>query len=361
MSARPSARNVRPLTLSRCLVTSISSKSASTSSSSSATKVALKKAGRIYGAFARSTPRRRPRSRSIRNGARTTALAVESTGDVFTWMETQEGLSPAEALTTLGRAGRRRAHAPGARGAQVRGPSPRRRTTRRSFYFRQALRNTPRGKTVAEYLAKRGITPESIDAFGIGYAPNERVSLLAYLKKKGFSEDEGVAAGLIIKNDNGLYDRFQDRLMLPIRDRRGRDDRLRRAGDAAGPAGQVRQLSPDRAVQQGRDALRPRPGERGHPEGGHGGHRRGPVRHRRLPPVGLHQRGGVDGHGAHRGPVPGAQRHEDRAGDRRLRRRRRRAALGGVARTGAPERPQPLRRRRRRRPAGHAHGPRRSS
>jgi DNA primase len=75
---------------------------------------------------------------------------------------------------------------------------------------------------VSEYLAKRGITQESIDAFGIGYAPGERVSLLAYLKKSGFSEEESVAAGLIIKNDNGLYDRFQDRLMLPIRDRRGR-------------------------------------------------------------------------------------------------------------------------------------------
>jgi DNA primase len=142
-------------------------------------------------------------------------------GDIFTWLEKQSGLSPAEALNTLAeRAGvelKRRA------------PEERRFEDRlleandaALFYFRQALRKTPRGQTVAEYLAKRGITPESIDAFGIGYAPNERGSLLAYLKKKGFSEDESVAAGLIIKNDNGLFDRFQDRLMLPIRDRRGR-------------------------------------------------------------------------------------------------------------------------------------------
>jgi DNA primase len=91
-----------------------------------------------------------------------------------------------------------------------------------TFYFRQALRGTPRGKAVAEYLGKRGITPESIDAFGLGYAPDERDSLLAYLKKKGFSEDESVAAGLIVKNDRGLFDRFRERLMVPIRDRRGR-------------------------------------------------------------------------------------------------------------------------------------------
>lgn len=142
-------------------------------------------------------------------------------GDIFTWLEKQGGLSPAEALTTLAERS----------GVELkrRAPEERRFEDRlleandaASFYFRQALRNTPRGQTVAEYLARRGITQASIDAFGIGYAPGERGSLLAYLKKKGFSEDEGVAAGLIIKNDNGLFDRFQDRLMVPIRDRRGR-------------------------------------------------------------------------------------------------------------------------------------------
>jgi DNA primase len=142
-------------------------------------------------------------------------------GDIFTWLEKQSGLSPAEALTTLAeRAGvELKRRAPEERKFEDRLLEA---NDRASFYFRQALRKTPRGQTVVEYLAKRGITPESIDAFGIGYAPNERGSLLAYLRKSGFSEEEGVAAGLIIKNDNGLFDRFQDRLMLPIRDRRGR-------------------------------------------------------------------------------------------------------------------------------------------
>jgi DNA primase len=142
-------------------------------------------------------------------------------GDIFTWLEKQNGLSPAEALTTLAeRAGvELKRRAPEERKFEDRLLEA---NDRASFYFRQALRKTPRGQTVAEYLAKRGITPESIDAFGIGYAPNERGSLLAYLKKSGFSEEESVAAGLIIKNDKGLFDRFQDRLMLPIRDRRGR-------------------------------------------------------------------------------------------------------------------------------------------
>lgn len=142
-------------------------------------------------------------------------------GDIFTWLEKREGLTAAEALNTLAeRAGVELTR---------RAPEERKQEDRllqandaAAFYFRQALRGTPRGKSVAEYLAKRGITGESIDAFGIGYAPDERDSLLAYLKKRGFSEDESVAAGLITKNDRGPWDRFRDRLIIPIRDRRGR-------------------------------------------------------------------------------------------------------------------------------------------
>lgn len=142
-------------------------------------------------------------------------------GDIFTWLEKREGLTPAEALNAMAeRAGVELTR---------RAPEERKQEDRllqaneaATFYFRQAMRGTTRGKSVAEYLAKRGITQESLDSFGIGYAPNERDSLLLYLRKRGFSEDEGVAAGLIIKNDRGLFDRFQDRLMVPIRDRRGR-------------------------------------------------------------------------------------------------------------------------------------------
>jgi DNA primase len=142
-------------------------------------------------------------------------------GDVFTWLEKQRGLSPAEALKELAeRAGVE---------LKTRAPEERKLEDRllqandaASFYFRQALRGTPRGKEMADYLAKRGITQESIDTFGIGYAPDQRDSLLLYLRKKGFSEDEAVAAGLVTKNDRGLWDRFRDRLIVPIRDRRGR-------------------------------------------------------------------------------------------------------------------------------------------
>jgi DNA primase len=185
------------------------------------TKVALKKAGRIYRGLCPFHAEKTP-SFTVDPERRTYhCFGCAVHGDVFTWMETQEGLSPAEALKELAeRAGVELTR---------RAPEERKLEERllqandaAAFYFRQALRGTPRGKSVAEYLAKRGITLESVDTFGLGYAPDERDSLLAYLRKKGFSEDEGVAAGLIFKNERGLFDRFRDRLMVPIRDRRGR-------------------------------------------------------------------------------------------------------------------------------------------
>lgn len=185
------------------------------------TKVALKKAGRIYRGLCPFHAEKTP-SFTVDPERRTYhCFGCGVHGDVFTWMETQVGLSPAEALKQL------------AENAGVeltrRAPEERKQEDRllqandaATFYFRQALRGTPRGKWVAEYLAKRGITQESIDAFGIGYAPDQRDSLLLYLRKKGYSEDEAVAAGLVTRNDRGLWDRFRDRLIVPIRDRRGR-------------------------------------------------------------------------------------------------------------------------------------------
>ncbi|MDE3112863.1 MAG: toprim domain-containing protein, partial [Chloroflexota bacterium] len=73
-----------------------------------------------------------------------------------------------------------------------------------------------------DYLTGRGIAGPTIEKFGLGYAPPLSDGLLLYLRKKGFSDAEGVAAGLVIEGDRGLFDRFRDRLMIPIRDGKGR-------------------------------------------------------------------------------------------------------------------------------------------
>ncbi len=89
-----------------------------------------------------------------------------------------------------------------------------------SYYYQQQLREHP---TAVEYLKTRGLTGKIAKEFGIGYAPSSWDSLLNYFAKTTDCTKQLLAAGLIIKKaEGGHYDRFRDRIMFPIRDRRGR-------------------------------------------------------------------------------------------------------------------------------------------
>jgi DNA primase len=143
-------------------------------------------------------------------------------GDAFTLLEKIDGLTPAEALKVL-------AERAGVELSTRRDPAEQEREKRllaandtAHFYFRQALRGTDRGKEVARYLAERGIRPETVDKFGLGYAPDSWDGLVGYLRKKGYSDEEAVAAGLVGRSDRGVFDWFRDRLIVPIKDGRGR-------------------------------------------------------------------------------------------------------------------------------------------
>jgi DNA primase len=77
------------------------------------------------------------------------------------------------------------------------------------------------GADAREYLKRRGIDPATVQRFGIGLAPDSRNALKRALEKLG--EDKLVETGMLIKPDDGEpYDRFRGRLMIPIRDARGR-------------------------------------------------------------------------------------------------------------------------------------------
>ena len=77
------------------------------------------------------------------------------------------------------------------------------------------------GATAREVVAKRGIKPEIARAFGLGFAPDSRTGLKTALKDYG--DPLLVEAGLLIKvEEKAPYDRFRGRLMIPIRDPRGR-------------------------------------------------------------------------------------------------------------------------------------------
>jgi DNA primase len=93
-----------------------------------------------------------------------------------------------------------------------------------SFY--QHALNQPQGEKALNYLKiDRAFSDETIQGFKLGYSPSGWETLSNYLiEQKHFSPQSVIAAGLIIprKDETSYYDRFRDRLMIPILDLRGR-------------------------------------------------------------------------------------------------------------------------------------------
>ena len=88
------------------------------------------------------------------------------------------------------------------------------------FYY-QTLQQ-PEGAGVRTYLEKRKISRSTAVKFGMGASPDSWDALLLAMTKKGYSKRELLDAGLVVQNKNGrLYDKFRNRLMLPVIDTRG--------------------------------------------------------------------------------------------------------------------------------------------
>jgi DNA primase len=109
-------------------------------------------------------------------------------------------------------------------------------------WFEEQLRS-PEGAVAREYLAGRGLTPEGIKAFRMGYAPESFNALRDRLK--GMADDEALrASGLFSSKEQGdgsqgpIYDRFRKRVMFPIANESGRviafTARTLETGDKAG-------------------------------------------------------------------------------------------------------------------------------
>ena len=90
-------------------------------------------------------------------------------------------------------------------------------------YFEQNLASRT-GAQARGYLSDRAIAPSSIVEFRIGYAAADRFALKEYLGSKGVSVADMIEAGLLVAGDDipVPYDRFRDRIIIPIHDQRGR-------------------------------------------------------------------------------------------------------------------------------------------
>ena len=89
--------------------------------------------------------------------------------------------------------------------------------------FERQLKEHPARDRAVAYLKGRGLTGAAAKAFGLGYAPPGWDSLLGQLGSDPVQRQRLVETGLASQRDNGtFYDRFRDRIMFPILDRRGR-------------------------------------------------------------------------------------------------------------------------------------------
>ena len=88
------------------------------------------------------------------------------------------------------------------------------------FYYQLLQREE--GRAVQEYLDHRRIKRSTAVNFGMGASPNAWDALMTAMLKKGYTKAEMLSAGLIVQNKNGgFYDKFRNRLMLPVIDTRG--------------------------------------------------------------------------------------------------------------------------------------------
>lgn len=87
-------------------------------------------------------------------------------------------------------------------------------------FYQGQLRQAP---AAIDYLKGRGLSGEVVKKYGIGYAPAGWDGLRQLLARSRELEQQLITLGMLIQKDNGgSYDRFRDRIMFPIRDRRGR-------------------------------------------------------------------------------------------------------------------------------------------
>jgi DNA primase len=148
-------------------------------------------------------------------------------GDVIKFVEEKDGLGFAEAVELLAdRYGvelEREQEDPRAEAKRQRRRRLEELLDRAAGFYSSYLWESEEAGKARDYLAGRGLGEEVLRNFGVGYAPSAWDKLLVRGQRAGFSVEELRGVGLVQRGrSGGDYDRFRERIMFPIRDRRGR-------------------------------------------------------------------------------------------------------------------------------------------
>jgi DNA primase len=143
-------------------------------------------------------------------------------GDIFTFLMRRDGIDFREALSRL-------AEKAGVElSAQTAKDDRHRRRLREALeaaiaWYREVLLQARQAEAARRYLAERGLTDETLERFGIGYAPTTWDALTRRLIGRGFNNEELIGSGLASpSNRGGVIDKFRGRIIIPIRDASGR-------------------------------------------------------------------------------------------------------------------------------------------
>ncbi len=148
-------------------------------------------------------------------------------GDVIKFVEEKDGLNFAEAVELLAdRYGveiEREQEDPRAEAKRQHRRRLEQLLDRAAAFYASYLWESEEAGKARDYLSRRGLREEALRSFGIGYAPSAWDKLLVRGQRAGFSVEELRGVGLVQRGrSGGDYDRFRERIMFPIRDRRGR-------------------------------------------------------------------------------------------------------------------------------------------
>ena len=147
-------------------------------------------------------------------------------GNVFTFLMEYENLTFVEALEELaGRAGMelptRQDTAADRRRRDLRDSILEINKLAANFYY--ATLKSERGKDGYNYLIGRGLTPDTVRRFGLGFSDRTSGELYRYIKGKGYPDQVLKETGLFTYDEKrGAYDKFWNRVMFPILDRNNR-------------------------------------------------------------------------------------------------------------------------------------------
>ncbi|TSC53336.1 MAG: DNA primase [Parcubacteria group bacterium LiPW_39] len=157
-------------------------------------------------------------------------------GDIFGFVMKIEGMEFGDALRLLARKA----------GVVLKKQDPQVQSQKKRLYelcelstrfFETQLAKSSSGKKVQQYLKERGLEPETIKTWRLGWAPDEWRALSDFLRSRGYKKQEMLQAGLIVQKEEnnpptpllkggagGLsdyYDRFRSRIIFPIFDIQG--------------------------------------------------------------------------------------------------------------------------------------------